>query len=454
MTTSLGQALPEIVSARAPSKPAAAGGKSEDTSFGEMVRGTDTSTPENQRTTGQHDARWAKHASAGPGKGEPTRSEQGKIASPKLPAGKTARNSADAKLSEASADTEQTANAVSLQDQLPLLMALHDIRHFSTSAKADGDNAATDEQLQDTALDGQLRSPAPLASRKQRLASDVDSGALEAMSRSERASIAAGLSGQKTGTVGPGPSETLPQDGTAFHLPGDEAVTDASQAKRSEPATKGLEAVQSAAPSERGRLASSAARVNIVAEQSFPAPAQHPMSQAASAVIDAIASDGGLRQALSTPSAASQIASSVAVPTHTLKIELHPAELGMVTASLRLAGEQLSIELKPETHAAYRRLTADSEAIVKSLRGLGFDVDKVAILQPSIAVPAATRTDASSSLPMSPGRDQSSFQPGNSSGNNAGSGGQQPGRNHNNDAQEFGRAASPARERAGDDIFI
>ena len=58
---------------------------------------------------------------------------------------------------------------------------------------------------------------------------------------------------------------------------------------------------------------------------------------------------------------------SVAVPTHILKIELHPAELGMVTASLRLAGEQLSIELKPETHEAYRRLATDSDAIVKSM---------------------------------------------------------------------------------------
>ena len=216
---------------------------------------------------------------------------------------------------------------------------------------------------------------------------------------------------------------------------------------------KGLETVQAALRSESGKQAASGGRIEIVAEQSFPAPPQIPMSQTASALVDAIASDG-LRQALSTPATASQTASSVAVPTHVLKIELHPAELGVVTASMRLAGEQLSIELKPETHEAYRRLTSDSEAIVKSLRGLGFDVDKVTILQPSIAIPTATRTDASSSLPMSSGRDQPSFQPGNSSGNNAGSGGQQPGRNPGNDAHEFGRAASPAREGAGDGMFI
>ena len=39
-----------------------------------------------------------------------------------------------------------------------------------------------------------------------------------------------------------------------------------------------------------------------------------------------------------------------------LKIQLHPAELGMVTATLRFAGEQLSIELQVENHEAYQRL--------------------------------------------------------------------------------------------------
>jgi chemotaxis protein MotD len=461
MTTSLGQALPGLVSTRAPSKPAASSGKNEEIGFGDMMRGAEKpSVPDNQRATGPHDPRWAKRTSVSPGKSEPTHSEPGKIASLKLPAGKPAKADPDSDPRMASADTEQTGQGTStapLQDQLPLLMALNHMRHFSTSAKADGDNAAPDEQLQDTALDSQSRSlaPAPLSSKKHRSASGVDTGALGAMSRSERGSIAEGLSGpnprQRPVQIEPGSDEPLPQDDMAFRLPGDRAATDISalEAKRSAPVTKGPEAAQSAAPSERAKQVSSAARIDIVAEQSFPAPAQNPMSQTASAVIDAIASDG-LRQALSTPSTASQMASSVVVPTHILKIELHPAELGMVTASLRLAGEQLSIELKPETNEAYRRLVSDSETIVKSLRGLGFDVGNVTVLQPSVAI----RADASGSLPMSPGRDQPSFQPGDSSGNSAGSGGQQPGRNHDNDAQKLGRSALPARDRTGDDMFI
>jgi chemotaxis protein MotD len=288
----------------------------------------------------------------------------------------------------------------------------------------------------------------------------VDADVLEPKSRSERASTAADLSGQKLGRqpgeIGPAFDEPSHQDDLAPHWPKDLAATDASapEAKRSASVMKGPETAQTFARSEPGKQALSAGRVGIVAEQSFPAPPQNPMSQTASVLVEALASDSGLRQALSSPSAPSQMSPSVAVPTHILKIELHPAELGMVTASLRLAGEQLSIELKPETHEAYRRLASDSEAIVKSLRGLGFDVDKVTILQPSIAVSGAARTDGSTALPASPGRDQPSFQPGNPGGGNAGSGGQQPGRNPHNDAQEFGRAASPSVDRAGDDLFI
>lgn len=464
MTTSVGQALPGFAAARAPSAKSAAGEKSDDTSFGKMVRDDDKpAAPENPPATeaGAHGPRWAKRALAGLGKAEPAPIESGKATSPKLPAAKTAKD--DPNSDKASADSEESgqgANATPLQDHLPLLMALHDMRHFSTSAKTDAHIATADEQAPDPALDGQPR-PAeqlPASTKKFRAASGVDADALAAMSRSEGALVAAGLSGQnegrQAGRTASASDEPSHQDDLAPLLKDQPAAgISAPEAKRSAPVMKGLEAVQSALRSDTGKQAASGGRIEIVTEQSFPAPAQNPMSQTASALVDALASDG-LRQALSTPSTTSQMASSVAVPTHVLKIELHPAELGVVTASMRLAGEQLSIELKPETHEAYRRLTTDSEAIVKSLRGLGFDVDKVTILQPSIAVPSATRTDASSALPMSSGRDQPSFQPGNSSGNNAGSGGQQPGRNNSNDAHEFGRAASPARERAGDDMFI
>ncbi|CAN7597647.1 flagellar hook-length control protein FliK [Mesorhizobium sp. LjNodule214] len=465
MTTSLGQALPGLVSTRVPSKAAATNGSSEISSFDDMVRGAEKPAgPESQPTdTRAQGARWTKNAPAGLGKVQPGHEPSARTASSKQPASRIPKEDADTDPGKAADDAvpaAQGANVAPLQDRLPLLMALHDIRQFSAAAKAEGSAATPDGETTEPTLDSQPPSvQQPLSPlKKSRSTPGLDARDAGAVSSSERTANGVSLPGQLrqpdvVGTVLKGPSR--PDDDTTIP-PKDQTATDVptSPAKRSAPGSKNLEAIRSAMPSEQGKQAPSTVRIDVVAEQSFPAPAQSPMNQTTSSLIDAIASDGGLRQAFSTASASSQIASAVAVPTHILKIELHPAELGMVTASLRLAGEQLSIELKPETHEAYRHLTADSEAIVKSLRGLGFEVDKVAILQPSMAVPTTARADASSSLPMSTGREQPSFQSGNPSGGNAGSGGQQPGRNYPNDAQEIGRAVSPASERTGDGMFI
>ncbi len=461
MTTNVGQAAPGFAPTNAGTKLSAPNDKGDDKSFGEMLRGGENSTPKSQGATetGPHNPRWAKLVPVGPDKNETVHTETGKTAA-KSAAGKAAKDHADGGPDKASADAEMIGEAAGtppLQDHLPLVLALHDIRHFST-VRTGGNGAPTNEQTGQPALDGEAASAQtpPLSLKKYRAASGVENS-LDTTPRSERVKAAATQDkGQKLDAIGPQSGKLPHQDGVTLSLPTDQTAGDGSapEAKRSAPVLKGVDGAHSTASSTPGKPAPPAGRVDIVAEQNFPTPAQSPMSQTTSAVIDALASDNGLRQAVSTPSATAQAAGSVAVPTHILKIELHPAELGMVTASLRLAGEQLSIELKPETHEAYRRLASDSEAIIKSLRGLGFDVDKVTIMQPSIAAHAPARSDASNSQPMPQGRDQSAFQPGNSSGNNAGSGGQHSGRNRNDDAQEFGRPSAPARERAGDDMFI
>lgn len=465
MTTNVGQALPGFAPVHAGSKQTAPNAKGDDKSFGELVRGDDNApTQKGQGATeaAPHEPRWTRRSAAGPVKGETAHAETGKAAS-KPVAGKAAKDPVDSGPDKTSADAEaigQGTDTLALQDHLPLLIALHDISRFS-AARTGGNGAATNEQTEQPALDGETVSAQtpPLSLKKFRTASGPDNS-LDTTPRPERAKAGADISAQdprqKMDAIGPQSGKLPNPDSTTPTLPADGPASknSAPAAKRSALSTKGVDGAQSPATSAPGKQAPSAGRVDIVAEQSFPAPAQSPMNQTTSALIDVLASDNGLRQAVSTPSTTAQTAGSVAVPTHILKIELHPAELGMVTASLRLAGEQLSIELKPETHEAYRRLATDSDAIVKSLRGLGFDVDKVTILQPSVAINASARSDAANSQPMPQGRDQSAFQPGNSSGNNAGSGGQQSGRNRNDDAQEFGRPGVPARERAGDDMFI
>jgi len=64
---------------------------------------------------------------------------------------------------------------------------------------------------------------------------------------------------------------------------------------------------------------------------------------------------------------------------NTLKIQMNPIELGMVTATLRLHGDALVVSLQVETGEAYRQLTDDQDAIVRALRGQGFAVDQVSV---------------------------------------------------------------------------
>ncbi|WP_027038241.1 flagellar hook-length control protein FliK [Mesorhizobium ciceri] len=459
MTTSLGSALPGFASTRATSEQPAANGRNDDAGFGKMLR--DDARPERQPSTeaGSRDQRWSKLAAGLAGhdaKAEPASAEPGRTTtSAKGASVKTGKDGLEAKAHKADAE-EMASDTAPLQDDLPLLIAFHDLRHFSTAAKAAGGNAATGENSSDPALDGQASLPKTYRSK-----SAGGREALETVSKPEQASIIDGpltaLDGQSPSAASSAPKRDVTaaaqklSDAPAADVPG-------VRSKHAANAMKSIEDVQSSMRPEAGKQSLSTARIDVVSERSFPAPPQSPISQAALNVINAIAADAGPQKALSASPTSAHLASSVAVPTHVLKIELHPAELGMVTASLRLSGEQLSIELKPETHDAYRRLSADSEAIVKSLRGLGFEVDKVTILQPSVAVPATTRTDATATLAAATGRDPASFQPGNSGSGNGGAGGQQPGQQssgkRNDDAQDYGRGTSPARERAGGDIFI
>jgi chemotaxis protein MotD len=99
---------------------------------------------------------------------------------------KTGKDELEAKAHKA--DAEETASdAAPLQDDLPLLIAFHDLRHFSTAAKAAGRNAATGESPSEPALDGQAPLPKTYRSK-----SSAGREALETMSKPEQASIVDG----------------------------------------------------------------------------------------------------------------------------------------------------------------------------------------------------------------------------------------------------------------------
>ncbi len=194
-----------------------------------------------------------------------------------------------------------------------------------------------------------------------------------------------------------------------------------------------------------------AARVSIVAEQVIPAPTQPSANTTAGALALAIASDAPHATSAAAAAQQAQNNNSGTSAAHVLKIQLKPVELGMVTASLQLSGEQLTVEIEVENAEAYHRLSADREALTSALRGLGFDVDRLTILQPQPGTNATGRGDGAAT---SSGRDQSAFQSGGTGGEGSGSGGGQPGRGAANEDGNARNSSTPRPDRAGSSLYI
>jgi chemotaxis protein MotD len=195
-------------------------------------------------------------------------------------------------------------------------------------------------------------------------------------------------------------------------------------------------------------------RVDVVGSQTLPAPAIPAANTTTTAFMNAISADPVWKT--SATDAVTQAALHGRPQpgmVHSLKIQLHPAELGMVTADLRFAGDQLSVVLQVETAEAYHRLNSDTDTIVKAFRALGYEIDQVAIQQPQ-PVSQTTRTDAaaSNSAPLS--RDLQSGFSGNPGGAGAGSGGRGTNGEGRNDARNADGIGSISQERSSRGLYI
>jgi chemotaxis protein MotD len=98
-------------------------------------------------------------------------------------------------------------------------------------------------------------------------------------------------------------------------------------------------------------------------------------------VTAAISGDSEWAHAMHASSSLSNAAelSSTGKVVNTLKIQMNPIDLGLVTATLRLQGDALNVDLKVETAAAYRQLKEDHNKMLESLRSQGYAVDSVTI---------------------------------------------------------------------------
>ncbi|SIQ02342.1 chemotaxis protein MotD [Rhizobium sp. RU35A] len=132
---------------------------------------------------------------------------------------------------------------------------------------------------------------------------------------------------------------------------------------------------------------------------------------------------GAMQPGASLSNAAAQ--SSTGNVVNTLKLQMTPIDLGTVTATLRLVGDELSVQLTVENRAAHKQLTQDSSGILDALRAQGFSVDQVTVsIAPASSVTQPAQQDAlgQQAGPGSgqgqggqPGREQQSSQPGGGS---------------------------------------
>lgn len=105
------------------------------------------------------------------------------------------------------------------------------------------------------------------------------------------------------------------------------------------------------------------------------------MSTNASALTSLIAGDPEWVSAMQPGSELSNAAaqSSTGRVVHTLKLQMTPIELGTVTMSLRMVGDELNVHVTVQNTAAYRKLSDDSKSIVDALRAQGLQVDQITL---------------------------------------------------------------------------
>ncbi|MDH7804668.1 MULTISPECIES: flagellar hook-length control protein FliK [unclassified Rhizobium] len=104
-------------------------------------------------------------------------------------------------------------------------------------------------------------------------------------------------------------------------------------------------------------------------------------SSNASALTGLIANDPEWVSAMQPGSSLSNEAaqSSTGKVVHTLKLHMTPIELGSVTMSLRLAGDELAVHMTVESVAAYKKIQQDSKSILEGLKAQGLTVDNITI---------------------------------------------------------------------------
>jgi chemotaxis protein MotD len=213
------------------------------------------------------------------------------------------------------------------------------------------------------------------------------------------------------------------------------------------------EAADSGIGDRRGASEAAPPKVTVLAQQGVGSPGLAP-GGTASALVAGLSGDSGWQNSARSVAALQHQAAQIGnAALHTMKLQLHPAELGMVTANLRFVGDQLQVELQVENREAFDRLKGDSETIVKSLRALGYEIDQVSVQQPQIANNTTARAETNFGSANGSGRDAQAF---NAQGERNGErlGGQGNGRGDRNAGGRDGSNAQASQDNNQRGIYI
>lgn len=234
----------------------------------------------------------------------------------------------------------------------------------------------------------------PAAAQSHPPGADMETGdAGETRQWADRASQAAGKAGEQAAKAVGAPFEfrdaPLPPQGRSgdaenIQRPGAAANGEKIAAMAAKPGAAGDMAEDRSDQRQQGGNGDDAKIFRVVSVQSAPAPAAMTVSASptGAALVGSLNADPGFAAAAAE---AARIAASGGErptgPLHTLKIQLHPAELGAVTAKLSLSGEQLVVEIQVDNADARQRLNADGDSMLRALRAMGYEVDRIQISQ-------------------------------------------------------------------------
>lgn len=134
-------------------------------------------------------------------------------------------------------------------------------------------------------------------------------------------------------------------------------------------------------------------------------------------IVAQISGDKELSTALTSSIIDPDKAAATSKVVNTLKLQMNPLELGTVTATLRLRGEELSVSITVQNSHAYQQLSNDQDKMIEALRAQGFAVDQITVQLVSADRPAFQDQQQSSGQGQQQARDDAAAQQGRQQGN-------------------------------------